>query len=79
MNRYEDPDSPDYECFSAGGDGRKTADEREIERLELKYAMAVNALGSRLRECVALLKLREQTPTLVQVLNDAEEALRRHK
>ena len=33
MSRYDDIDSPDYQEFSAGGDGRTTNEEREIERL----------------------------------------------
>lgn len=45
MSRYDDPDSPDYVEFSAGGDGRTTPEEREIARLE-KEVNRLRALAS---------------------------------
>jgi len=47
------------------------------ERQILKLTAQRDQLASRLRECVALLKLREMTPTLELVLKDAEAALKR--
>lgn len=77
MSRYDDPDSPDYQEFSAGGGG-STQHDREIEQMDreiLKVKVLNTELASRLRETVALLKLREQTPTMALVLADAERAL----
>jgi hypothetical protein len=48
-------------------------EEKEIIRLTVQR----DQLASRLRECVALLRGRDMTPTLEMVCKDAEDALRK--
>jgi hypothetical protein len=50
-------------------------EEKEILRLTAK----VDQLSARLRECMALLRLREMTPTLELVLKDCEQAIGRRR
>jgi hypothetical protein len=84
MSRYDDIDSPDYECFSAGGDGRRTPEEREVERLErenLKLTVQRAELAGHLRCFVAIMKGRTEgmTPTVENLCKESEDAMRRMK